>query len=184
MKATACMFLLVTILIVAFPLNGCSKTNFSEAEMKGDSYYYGEATGNVYSDYSQNFNIKIEQWKCYYDAASAQDRILLSLTIKNKTGRELDNFNTVIGLNDSAADLVASGILVYDQFEPCDLIPEKSANGASYAIDFLVESDAWLTEIHADKFALLDKIRFVTLDLSWDGSEETIELQLDPLTAS
>jgi hypothetical protein len=175
---------LVLAVIFAAMLCGCSNAAVRGAEQKADLYFYDETTGTVYSDYSQSFDIKIEQWKYYYDTAASQDRILLSLTIKNKTEKKLDGFNAVISLNQDAADLVASGILVYDQFEPCDLIPEKSANGASYAIDFLVEHDAWLTETHTDKSALLDDIRLVTLDLSWDCGKETIELQLDPLAIS
>jgi len=140
-----CIFPLIIILIVACSLSGCNKAISSEAETKGDQFFYDETTGKVYTDLSQSFDIKVEQWKYYYDTTSSRDRILLSLTIKSKTKQTLNDFDTVIQLNPSAADLVASGVLVYDQFEPCDLIPEKTANGASYAIDFLVESDSWLT---------------------------------------
>ncbi|MEA4948426.1 MAG: hypothetical protein VB029_09850 [Anaerolineaceae bacterium] len=150
--------------------------------MKGDQYFYDETVGEVYTDDSQNFDIKIEKWEYYYDKASSRDRILLSLTVKNKSRQELDDFVAKISLNPDAADLVASGILIYDQFEPCDLIPKKTVNGASYAIEFLVESDSWLTEIHADKTSLLDQIRSITLEFTWSGGKETIELQLDPLT--
>lgn len=181
MKPKACFYLLIAIFVVNCALGGCNRTASNDAESKGDQYFYDESTGKVFTDDSQNFDIKIEEWDYYYDTNSSRDRILLSLTIKNKTDRELDDFVAVINLNPAAADLVASGILVYDQFEPCDLIPKKTANGASYATDFLVESDAWLNEIHADKPALLNQIRSITLALSWSGGKETIALQLDPL---
>jgi len=175
-------YLYIILLVFCCTLAGCNRAIPSTAESKGNEYFYNESTGKVYTDYSSNFDIKIEQWKLYYDEESGRDRILLSLSVKNKTGRALKDFVAVVRLNPDAADLVASGIFVYDQFEPCNLIPKKTANGASYAVDFLVESEAWLTEIQADKTALLDQIRFVTLDLSWIGGEETIGLQLDTLT--
>ena len=181
MKTKACMFLLIVVPIIACFASGCSKATASEAEMKGDQFFYDETTGKVYLDYSENFDIKIEQWKYYHDAEASQDRILLSLSMKNKTGQELDDFDAKINLNEDAAALVASGILTYDQFEPCSLIPNKTANGASYAIDFLVESDVWLQESNADKKSLLDKIRYVTLELTWKGGAETIELVCDAL---
>jgi len=172
---------LVLAVIFATMLCGCNYAAVGGAEQKADLYFYDETTGTVYSDYSQTFDIKIEQWKYYYDTAASQDRILLSLTIKNKTEQELDGFNAVINLNQDAADLVASGILVYDQFESCDLVPMKTANGASYAIDFLVETEDWLKTVNADKNELLDKVRTITLELSWRGGEEAITLLLDRL---
>lgn len=184
MKTKMSVYLLVIMLIIACFLCGCNKSKSSEAETKGDQYFYDETTGKVYTDYSQNFDIKIEQWKYYYDTESSRDRILLSIAIKNKTHQELDDFVAVINLNPDAADLVASGILVYDQFEPYDLIPRTTANGASCAIDFLVETDDWLQEVKADKNELLDEIRSITLELSWKGGNETIELMLDELIVS
>lgn len=77
-------------------------------------------------------------------------------------------------MNKEAADLIASGILVYDKNEPYDLIPEETANGVSYSL--LVESDEWLKEINADKDILLDKIRYLILELKWTGGEETVEI--------
>jgi hypothetical protein len=181
MKPKAYLYLFIAIFVVNCALGGCNKAISNEAELKGDHYFYDESAGKVFTSESKNFDIKIEKWNYYYDASSSRNRILLSLTIKNKTDQELDDFDAVINLNPAAADLVASGILVYDQFEPCDLIPQKTANGASYAIDFLVESDSWLTEVHADKASLLDQIRSITLELTWSSGKETIELQLDPL---
>ena len=176
--------LLLLILFFACLVGGCGEGSYGEVEAKGDQYFYDETKGKVYTDYSQNFDIKIEQWKYYYDTESSRDRILLSIAIKNKTHQELDDFVAVINLNPDAADLVASGILVYDQFEPYDLIPRTTANGASCAIDFLVETDDWLQEVKADKNELLDEIRSITLELSWKGGNETIELMLDELIVS
>lgn len=184
MKPKACFYFLIALFAVNCTLGGCNKTVSNEAEMKGDQYFYDESVGKVYTGDSQNFDIKVEKWECYYDKASSRDRILLSLTVKNKSRQELDDFVAKISLNPSAADIVASGILVYDRFEPCDLVPKKSANGASYAIDFLVETDDWLNEINADKTSLLDEIRSITLELCWRGGKETIDLQLDLLTES
>lgn len=181
MKTRKNSVLLLTLLIVICSLCSCNSNAPKNAELKGDQYFYDETTGKVYTDFSENFDIKVEQWKYYHDTEASQDRILLSLTIKNKTEQELDDFNAVIRLNPDAADLVASGILVYDQFEPCDLVPQKSANGASYAVDFLVETDDWLNAVNADKNELLDQIRTITLDLSWKGGEESITLLLDKL---
>lgn len=181
MKRNACLFLFTAIIAVNCALGGCSNAVSNEAEMKGDQYFYDESVGEVHTDDSQNFDIKVEKWEYYYDKASSRDRILLSLTVKNKSRQELDDFVAKINLNPDAADLVASGILIYDQFEPCDLIPKKTANGASYSIDFLVETDEWLSEIQANKTSLLEEIRSITLELSWNGGKETIELQLDPL---
>ena len=176
--------LLITILIIVCSICGCRTNAPEDAEQKGDQYFYDEITGKVYTDYSQNFDIKIEQWKYYRDTATSQDRILLSITVKNKTHQELDDFVAAINLNQNAADLVASGILVYDQFAPCDLVPKKTANGASYAIDFLVETDDWLQGVNANKDKLLSDIRYVTLKLSWRTGEETIDLVCDELVKS
>lgn len=181
MKPRACFYLLIALFIVSCTLVGCNRTVSNEVELKGDQYFYDESAGKVFTSESKNFDIKIKKWDYYYDASSSRNRILLSLTIKNKTDQQLDDFVAVINLNPAAADLVASGILVYDQFEPCDLIPQKTANGASYAIDFLVETDEWLNEIHVNKTSLLDEIRSITLELNWSSGKETIELQLDPL---
>ena len=181
MKKKTRFRLLIMMLVVTVFLVGCVAVSSGDVEAESDQYFYDESTGEIYTDLSENFDLKIEQWKYYYDAEAEQDRVLLSIVIKNKTGRKIEDFNAVIRLNQNAADLVASGTLVYDQFEPCDLIPQKTANGASYAIDFLVERDAWLQEIHADKRKLLDEIRSVTLDLSWRGGNETIELTCDQL---
>lgn len=181
MKKKTRFHLFMLMLLVAFSLAGCGAVSSGDAEAKSDQYFYDESTGKTYTDLSENFDLKVEQWTYYDDADAKQDRILLSIVIKNKTGRKIEDFNAIVRLNQSAADLVASGTLVYDQFESCDLIPQKTANGASYTIDFLVEHDAWLQEIHADKKKLLDEIRSVTLDLSWRGGKETIELVCDQL---
>ena len=66
----------------------------------------------------------------------------------------------------------------------CDLVPKKTANGASYAIDFLVETDDWLQGVNANKDKLLSDIRYVTLKLSWRTGEETIDLVCDELVKS
>ena len=176
--------LLITILVIVCSICSCHTNAPEDAEQKGDQYFYDETTGKVYTDYSQNFDVKIEQWKYYRDSATSQDRILLSITVKNKTHQELDVFVAAINLNQDAANLVASGVLVYDQFEPCDLVPNKTANGASYAIDFLVETDDWLQSVNANKDKLLSDIRYVTLKLSWRTGEETIDLVCDELVKS
>ncbi len=181
MKKKTRFHLLITMLVVTFSIVGCVAASSGDVEAESDQYFYDESTGKIHTDLSDNFDLKVEQWKYYYDAEAEQDRILLSIVIKNKTDRKIEDFNAVVCLNQNAADLVASGTLVYDQFEPCDLVPQKTANGASYAIDFLVEHDAWLQEIHADKRNLLDEIRSVTLDLSWRGGNETIALICDQL---
>ena len=173
--------LVLMILIIACLLSGCGGVSSSKAEEKADRYFYDESTGKIDTSLSQNFDIKVEQWKYYYDADSSQDRILLSILIKNKTGRTIKDFNTVISLNPNADKLVASGTLDYDVFEPCDLVPRKTANGVSYTVDFLVERDEWLQELHTDKSKLLDEIRSITLYLSWRGGDETVVLVCDPL---
>lgn len=181
MQKKIVLSLILLILVVACLLSGCGGASSSKTEEKADQYFYDESTGKVDTDISQNFDIKVEQWKYYYDADSSQDRILLSILIKNKTGRTIKDFNTVISLNPNADKLVASGTLDYDVFEPYDLVPRKTANGVSYTVDFLVERDEWLQEIHADKRQLLDEIRFITLYLSWRGGDETVVLVCDPL---
>ncbi len=63
-------------------------------------------------------------------------------------------------------------------------VPLKYFNeiyGASYSFDLLVEKDEWLSEIGADKNELLDKVRNITLEMKWDGGEETVLIVCDEL---
>ena len=148
-KFIALLLLLITFCIVI----SCNQAELEKinAESKGDEFFYDETKGKVFLDLSENFDFKIGKWNYYYDDESLQDRILLSIAIKNKTGQEMDDFVGIILLNKDAADLIASGILIYDIYEPYDLIPEETANGVIYAFDILVERDEWLEEINADK---------------------------------
>lgn len=174
------MFSIILLIAISY-MAGCSRITYENAENKGDAYFYDKSTGKIYTELSDNFDFKIEKWKYYYDKESDQDRILFSIAIKNKTGKKIDDFIGTISLNKDAANLIASGILTYDKYEPYNLIPNTTANGVSYAFDLLIERDEWLEEISADKDVLLDKIRYMTLELSWDGGKETVELVLDKL---
>ncbi len=153
----------------------------TDTEAKGDVNFYNASSGKILTDLSDRFDFKIEKWKYYFDGESDQDRILFSVTIKNKTEERLDNFVAKIVLNEEASDLIASGITTYYTYEPFDLIPQTTTNGISYSFDLLVEKDEWLSEIGADKNELLDKIRNITLEMKWDGGEETVLIVCDEL---
>ncbi len=169
----------IVILICLFFLVGCSK--IANAENEGDKYFYNTASGKIYTDLSDNFDLKVEKWEIHYDEESKQDRILFSIAIKNKTTDVMRNFFAVILFYEEASSIIASGIMRYDIFEPCDLIPQTTANGASYAFDALVEADEWLEESKVDKEAMFELLRNITLDLKWDGGAETIQLTCDKL---
>lgn len=178
-KKSIIIFLIFAFAFSFLSLTGCEAS--IEAEKDGDKYFYDSASGEIHKDLSDRFDFKIENWKYYFDKESDQDRILFSVAIKNKTEERLDNFVAKIILNEEALDFIASGITEYNIFEPCDLIPQTTANGASYSFDLLVEKDEWLSEIGADKNELLDKVRNITLNLSWDGGEETVLIICDEL---
>jgi hypothetical protein len=150
-------------------------------EEKADVFFYDDTTGKVLTDLSDKFDFKIEEWKYFYDEEADQDRILLTIGIKNKTKTRLDRFEGNICIDEGAADLIASGMTNYDVFESVNLIPKTTANGVSYSVDMLVEKDEWLSEIDADKDELLEKVRNITLKMSWNGGEETVLIVCDKL---
>jgi predicted RNA-binding protein (virulence factor B family) len=170
-----CLMMFILCDVTSCDNNGTYKSN----EEKGDAYFYDTAKGAVYTDLSEKFDFKIEKWGYYFDKEANRNRILLSIAIKNKTEVRIDNFLAIISFDDNASNILASGITRYDKNEPYDLIPVTTANGASYALDLLVEKDEWLNKENADKNDLLQKIRNITLELYWDGGEETIQIVCD-----
>lgn len=153
-------------------------------ENNANKYFYDSTTGTVYTNLSDRFDFKIESWDYYYDEESNQNRVLLSIGIKNKTGVRLNNFVGTILFNESLYDLIASGITTYDRNEPVDLIPETSANGVFYSLELLIEKDEVLDSMNVDKDESLDRLRYITFDLRWDGGEETVEIVCDELNYS
>lgn len=185
-KAKIIVLAIIPLLIIGWMLacelkNSESEIKDNDAEIKGDEYFYNNSTGEVHKELSSTFDIKIEKWKHYYDEESAQNRILLSIAFKNKTGKNIDDFIGVLKINEDAAPLIASGIITYDRNEPYSLIPNETANGISYSYRLLIEKDEWLEEIKADKDELFEKSRYVTFELSWDGGNEIVSLVLDKL---
>lgn len=182
-------FTIIFTIVILCGVVGCQLKDDMDAQVQGDTdteakddaYFYDESTGRVLSDLSDRFDFKIEKWKYYYDEEADQDRILFSVAIKNKTDTRLDNFVGCISFDEGAADLMASGITTYDIYEPIDLIPKTTANGISYSFDLLVEKDEWLSEIGADKNELLEKVRNITLEMTWAGGEETVLFVCDEL---
>jgi len=174
MRKSKTLVLILTLLLIC-TVAGCAEDENS-AEEKGDEFFYDESQGVVQNDLSDNFDVKVEEWKYYFDKEADQDRILLSISIKNKTGKRINNFAGAFVLNEKAVDLIANGILKYDKYEPYDLVPGETANGVSYSFDLLVEKDDWLEKKGADKQKLLSEIRFIAVELKWDGGEETIDL--------
>lgn len=85
----------------------------------------------------------------------------------------------MLSFDDRAGDLIASGITRYDFFETHDLT--SAINGAGYENEMFVSTDEFLNEVGADKAELLEIIRNVTLELSWDGGQETVTLDCGEL---
>jgi len=183
------LFYIIFLLFILCAAVGCQLEVDMGTEMQGDIhteekadvFFYDDTTGNVLTDLSDKFDFKIEEWKYYYDEEADQDRILLTIGIKNKTKTRLDRFEGNICIDEGAADLIASGMTNYDVFESVNLIPKTTANGVSYSVDMLVEKDEWLSEIDADKDELLEKVRNITLKMSWNGGEETVLIVCDKL---
>ena len=169
--------------ILLISLLGCTPTNLDlptdpQAEAKADATYYDASTGMIYDTLSKNVDIKLNKWELKRNERN-QEVIILDILIKNKTGKSLKDFNCIIAFDDAAKGLFATGITVYDKFEPVDLIPKTTANGSGYAVEFTVESDQRLQEMALEKDALMDHVRHITLDLTWEGGGETIDMALE-----
>jgi hypothetical protein len=183
-KRVAVIMVLTALLLAAV---GCeaklSVPTQSGAEEKGDAYFYDESSGTVLTDLSDNFDFKIQQWELHPDEETGLERLLFNVSIKNKTNTSLKNFNCDIQFDESMLYLFTPGLTNYDQNQPIDLIPDVTGNGASYAVDLSVNADKEIEKIGADKNDLLEKARYVTLKLSWDGEEETVLIICDELLA-
>ncbi len=151
------------------------------AEAKADAYFYDEASGKVLTDLSDRFDFKIEQWALHPDQDTGEERLLFSVSIKNKTKTSLKNFKCDILFDEDMLYLFTTGLTNYDQHQPVDFIPDVTANGASYSVDLSVNTDEQVAEFGADKNDLLDKVKNVTLKLSWDGGEETVTMDCGEL---
>ncbi len=174
---------MLTLLLIA--AIGCearlSTPTESGAEDKGDAYFYDEKSGKVLTDLSESFDFKIEQWALKPDHDTGEERLLFSVGIKNKTKSSLRNFKCDILFDEDMLYLFTTGLTNYDQHQPVDFIPYVTGNGASYSVDLSVNTDEQVAEFGADKSDLLDKVKNVSLKLSWDGGEETVTIDCGEL---
>ena len=178
------IYMIVLILIICC-ITGCTIENENNKDLsiekKADIGYYDTSTGCIYSELSDIFDIKVLTWKIYFDEKDIE-RISLNLLIKNKSNTKIENLDCIISFNDEARNLFASGITVYDKFEPAHLVPEITANGSGYSIRSTVESVDRLKEMNVEKSDLLQKVREVKIELTWNDGGEIIDICLDKLS--
>ena len=176
---------LCVLVIFLFAVAGCEARLHAPtengAEDKGDRYFYDETSGKILTGLSDRFDFKIEQWELRPDGKTGLARLLFNVTIKNKTKTRLNNFNCDILFDKRLIDFFTTGLTNYDQYEPVDLIPDVTANGAGYSVDLSLNTDKQMTEFGAEKDKLFEAAQFVTLEMNWEGGEETVTLDCGKL---
>jgi hypothetical protein len=183
MKKVSAIFVLLVCIILFGTMAACAADTPAPSSMAApeeDYDFYDESTGKVYTDKSENFDFKMEHWKYFHSSDMDVDEIFFDILIKNKTGKDIKNFVCNISFDGRAQAIIpddAKGYIAIG-FLPNDLA--SNINGQGYAFEVPVVDRDTLKNM-PDSEQLLDYIRNVTLSLSWDGGQETVQLVLDKL---